>query len=134
MAHETSQPIRFEQDTVHHSYDPVYANRFWRILLQVGRVLTASRCGFIGKASPLNFFWGSLDLAPLADTRHYFPPYDAVPVVRTASMLREPAIGRALSALAGRVSDRDMRRLNAAVDIERRNVKDVVREFLASLR
>jgi glycine betaine/choline ABC-type transport system substrate-binding protein len=72
----------------------------------------------------------ALDLAPLADNRQYFPPYDAVPVARTASMLRQPAIGRALAALAGRVSDADMRRLNAAVDIERRDVKDVVREFM----
>ena len=72
----------------------------------------------------------SLDLAPLADNRQYFPPYDAVPLARTASMLREPAIGRALAALAGRVTDADMRRLNAAVDIERRPVADVVREFL----
>ena len=76
----------------------------------------------------------ALDLAPLADSRQYFPPYDAVPVVRTASMLREPAIGRALGALAGRVSDRDMRRLNAAVDVERRNVRDVVRDFLGTIR
>jgi osmoprotectant transport system substrate-binding protein/osmoprotectant transport system permease protein len=72
----------------------------------------------------------ALDLAPLADNRRYFPPYDAVPVVRTASALRHPAIGRALSALAGRVSDQDMRRLNAAVDVERRDVRTVVREFL----
>jgi glycine betaine/choline ABC-type transport system substrate-binding protein len=72
----------------------------------------------------------ALDLAPLADNRQYFPPYDAVPLARTASMLREPAIGRALAALAGRVTDADMRRLNAAVDIERRAVGDVVREFL----
>lgn len=72
----------------------------------------------------------ALDLAPLADNRQYFPSYEAVPVVRTASVLRQPAIGRALEALAGRVSEADMRRLNAAVDLERRDVKDVVREFL----
>jgi osmoprotectant transport system permease protein len=72
----------------------------------------------------------ALDLAPLTDNRQYFPPYDAVPVVRTASILREPAIGRALAALAGRVSAADMRTLNAAVDVERRDVRDVVREFL----
>ncbi|OFW15986.1 MAG: glycine/betaine ABC transporter substrate-binding protein [Acidobacteria bacterium RIFCSPLOWO2_02_FULL_67_21] len=72
----------------------------------------------------------ALDLAPLADTRQYFPPYDAVPVVRTASVLRQPAIGRALAALANRVSEADIRSLNAAVDIDRRDVRDVVREFL----
>ena len=73
----------------------------------------------------------ALDLAPLTDNRQYFPSYEAVPVIRTASMLREPVIGQALAALAGRVSEADMRRLNAAVDIERRDVKDVVREFLS---
>ena len=44
-------------------------------------------------------------LTALEDNRHYFPPYDAVPIVRTATMLRQPALGRALARLAGRVSD-----------------------------
>src|SRR5262245_24560573 len=52
---EIPDPIPFEQDTVHHSYDPDAANRFWRILLQVHRVFTESRCGFLGKASPSHF-------------------------------------------------------------------------------
>ncbi|MBI2187727.1 MAG: ABC transporter permease/substrate-binding protein [Acidobacteria bacterium] len=72
----------------------------------------------------------ALDLAPLADTRQYFPPYAAVPVVRTASLLRQPAIARALETLGNRVSEEDMRRLNAAVDIDRRDVREVVRQFL----
>jgi osmoprotectant transport system permease protein len=76
----------------------------------------------------------SLDLVPLADNLHYFPPYDAVPVVRTAVLLQQPAVERALAALAGRVSDREMRALNAAVDVERRDVKVVVREFVERLR
>jgi len=63
MPVEIPTPIRFEQDTVHHSYDPVFAQRFWRILVQVERVFTACRCRFIGKASPVQFFWGSFDLA-----------------------------------------------------------------------
>jgi hypothetical protein len=41
----------------------VYANRLWRILVQVDRVFTASQCAFVGKSSPVNFFWGSFDLA-----------------------------------------------------------------------
>ena len=61
----------------------------------------------------------SLDLAPLEDTRHYFPPYDAVPVVRAASLRREPGLSRALQRLAGKVTDQDMRALNAAVDLEK---------------
>ncbi|HJR59635.1 MAG TPA: ABC transporter permease/substrate-binding protein [Vicinamibacterales bacterium] len=75
----------------------------------------------------------ALDLAPLDDTRRYFPPYDAIPVVRTAALLREPAIGRAFARLAGRVSDAEMRRMNAAVDLERRDVREVVRGFLARI-
>jgi glycine betaine/choline ABC-type transport system substrate-binding protein len=58
----------------------------------------------------------ALDLFMLADDRHYFPPYDAVPVVRTAALLRRPAIGSALEALAGRLDARAMRALNYAVD------------------
>jgi glycine betaine/choline ABC-type transport system substrate-binding protein len=73
----------------------------------------------------------ALDLRQLDDDRRYFPPYDAVPVVRTASLLREPALGRALAALAGRVSDADMRAMNAAVDVDHRDVRTVVSEFLA---
>jgi hypothetical protein len=60
---EIASPIRFEDDTIHHSYDPQFAHRFWRILLQVERVFTECRCQFIGKCSPVQFFWGSFDLA-----------------------------------------------------------------------
>jgi osmoprotectant transport system permease protein len=74
----------------------------------------------------------TLDLAVLADNRRYFPSYEAVPLIRTSSVLREPAIGEAMASLAGRVSDADMRRLNAAVDIDRRDVRDVVRDFFVS--
>jgi len=70
-------------------------------------------------------------LTALEDSRRYFPPYDAVPLVRTAALLRYPAVGRALARLAGRVSDRDMRAMNAAVDSEHRDVRTVVQEFLA---
>jgi hypothetical protein len=60
---EVPDPIRFELDTVHASYDPVYAQRFWQILLQVARVMQGFRAGFVGKCSPVHFFWGSFDLA-----------------------------------------------------------------------
>ena len=60
---ELPEPIRLDRDTQHHSYDPEYANRFWRILVQVDRVFTDSQCAFVGKCSPVNFFWGSFDLA-----------------------------------------------------------------------
>jgi hypothetical protein len=63
MPVEIATPIRFEDDTVHGSYDPMFANRFWRIIAQLAHLLTEERCGFVGKCSPTHFFWGSFDLA-----------------------------------------------------------------------
>jgi hypothetical protein len=56
-------PIRFEEDRRHASYDASYAHRFWRILLKADTLLKEFRGGFIGKASPVHFFWGGFDLA-----------------------------------------------------------------------
>lgn len=63
MPVEIPNPIPFDQDTLHASYDPEYANRFWRILVGSDAVLKDFRAGFIGKSSPVHFFWGSFDLA-----------------------------------------------------------------------
>jgi Family of unknown function (DUF5996) len=60
---EVPDPIPFAEDRVHASYDPEYANRFWRILVQTDRVFKEFRSRFIGKCSPVHFFWGSFDLA-----------------------------------------------------------------------
>ena len=60
---EIPDPIPFEQDRIHASYDPEYAHRFWRILVSSEEVLTEFRSRFIGKTSPVHFFWGSFDLA-----------------------------------------------------------------------
>jgi hypothetical protein len=60
---EVPDPIPFDQDEVHASYDPEYASRFWRVLLQSDRVFKQFRGRFIGKCSPVHFFWGALDLA-----------------------------------------------------------------------
>jgi hypothetical protein len=60
---EVENPVPFEQDHQNASYDPEYANRFWRILVQVDRVFTQFRSRFIGKCSPVHFFWGSFDHA-----------------------------------------------------------------------
>jgi hypothetical protein len=60
---EVPDPIPFTEDRQHASYDPEYANRFWRALLQIDRVFQQFRSGFIGKCSPVHFFWGSFDLA-----------------------------------------------------------------------
>ncbi|MGB7832559.1 MAG: DUF5996 family protein [Xanthobacteraceae bacterium] len=60
---ELVDPIRFSEDRVHAAYDADYAQRFWRVLLQCDRVFKLFRTGFIGKASPVHFFWGSFDFA-----------------------------------------------------------------------
>lgn len=72
----------------------------------------------------------ALDLAVIEDDRHYFPPYQAAPIIRQDTLRRHPEVGRALDALAGTISDDDMRRLNYAVDGEHRDAGQVVREFL----
>jgi hypothetical protein len=60
---EVVDPISFEQDEIHRAYDGEYAKRFWRILMQADRVFKIFRARFIGKCSPVHFFWGSPDLA-----------------------------------------------------------------------
>jgi hypothetical protein len=63
IPNELPDPIRFSEDRVHAAYDGEYAQRFWRVLLQADRVFKAFRTRFIGKCSPVHFFWGSFDLA-----------------------------------------------------------------------
>jgi hypothetical protein len=63
MPNELPNPIRFSQDQVHAAYDPEAAHRFWRALIQVDRLFKLFRTGYLGKASPVHFFWGSFDLA-----------------------------------------------------------------------
>ena len=63
MPVEVPDPIAFERDSVHAAYDPEQVQRFWRILVQADRVLTRFRSRFVGKTSPVHFFWGSFDLA-----------------------------------------------------------------------
>ena len=60
---EIRNPIHCDEDEIHASYDPVYAHRFWRILAQVDQVFKQFRSPFLGKCSPVHFFWGSFDLA-----------------------------------------------------------------------
>jgi hypothetical protein len=63
MPVEIPDPVRFEDDVAHRSYDPGSANAFWRALVAMKPVFEAFRCGFVGKCSPVHFFWGSFDLA-----------------------------------------------------------------------
>jgi osmoprotectant transport system substrate-binding protein len=72
------------------------------------------------------------DLAVLDDDKHYFPPYEAVPVVRNESVVRFPGLRAALGELAGEISDADMRKMNYAVIGEQRDISDVARDFLRS--
>jgi len=60
---EVANPVPFDQDFSNCSYDPVYARRFWQILVSTSKVLHVFRSKFIGKCSPVHFFWGSFDLA-----------------------------------------------------------------------
>jgi osmoprotectant transport system substrate-binding protein len=71
----------------------------------------------------------ALGFVALEDDKHYFPPYDAVPVVRRETLERHPQVRQALADLAGKISEEEMRRLNYAVEGERRDLAEVVREF-----
>lgn len=72
---EVVSAIPFEQDREHASYDPEYANRFWRALSQMDRVFKEFRAGFIGKCSPVHFFWGSFDIAVTRFSGRVAPPH-----------------------------------------------------------
>jgi hypothetical protein len=74
MPVEIPNPIRLDQDRTHASYDPEYAQRFWRILVSADEIFKEFRAGFIGKASPVHFFWGSFDLAVSRFSGRRAPP------------------------------------------------------------
>ena len=71
---EIPNPIRFEQDTIHHSYEREPVERLWAILQSCDRVMTSRRCSFVGKCSPVHFFWGSFDLAVTRFSGRLAPP------------------------------------------------------------
>jgi hypothetical protein len=74
MPSEIEGAIAFEQDRTHAQYDRVYVEKFWRALVQVNRVFTEFRARFIGKVSPVHFFWGGLDLAVTRFSGRTAPP------------------------------------------------------------
>ena len=84
MPVEISSPIRFEQDTIHQSYDPEYVERWWRIVSQVHQVFTARRSRFVGKCSPVHFFWGAFDLAVTRFSGRPAPPREGPAFQREA--------------------------------------------------
>ena len=75
LPNEIENPIPFDRDEEHRSYDPEYANRFWRILVQSDRVFKEFRSRFCGKCSPVHFFWGSFDLAVTRFSGRPAPPH-----------------------------------------------------------
>jgi hypothetical protein len=75
MPNEVADPIAFDQDRVHAAYDRDFANRFWRVLLRSHEVFSYFRTSFLGKASPVHFFWGSFDLAVTRFSGRRAPPH-----------------------------------------------------------
>ncbi|MBB4040121.1 hypothetical protein GGR34_001772 [Microvirga flocculans] len=75
MPNEVSHPIRFSQDRVHAAYDADAVHRFWRALVQADRLFKVFRSGFLGKSSPVHFFWGSFDLAVTRFSGRHAPPH-----------------------------------------------------------
>ena len=72
---EIANPVPFPRDRVHASYDPAAAHAFWRSLIQADRIFKLFRSGFLGKASPVHFFWGSFDLAVTRFSGRPAPPH-----------------------------------------------------------
>jgi hypothetical protein len=72
---EVPDPVRFRDDDAHRAYDAEYAQRFWRVLVQVDRVFKEFRTGFLGKVSPVHLFWGALDLAVTRFSGRLAPPH-----------------------------------------------------------
>jgi hypothetical protein len=75
MPNEIPGAVRFSEDRVHASYDPEFANRFFRVLLRSRDVFAHFRTAFLGKASPVHFFWGSFDLAVTRFSGRRAPPH-----------------------------------------------------------
>jgi hypothetical protein len=89
MPNEIADGIPFTRDTVHGAYDAEYAQRFWRALIQVNRVLSQFRTSFVGKSSPVHFFWGSFDLAVTRFSGRRAPQHTGVVPHLPRSVLRE---------------------------------------------
>jgi len=89
MPSEIANAVPFDQDTVHAQYDADYAQRFWRALVQAERVLQIFRARFIGKVSPVHFFWGSFDLAVTRFSGRTAPPLNAAAPNVAAWVMRE---------------------------------------------
>jgi hypothetical protein len=81
---EVENPIRFTEDTIHASYDPAFVERFWRIVVASEAAFSAARSAFVGKCSPVHFFWGGFDLAVTRFSGRPAPPREGPAFMREA--------------------------------------------------
>lgn len=72
---EVAEPVRFDRDLAHCTYDPEYAGRYWRVLMQADRVFKLFRARYVGKCSPVHYFWGAPDLAVTRFSGRTAPPH-----------------------------------------------------------
>ncbi len=84
VAVELPEPIRLDRDAEHHHYDAAAAARFWRLLTTIVPILNSTRCSFVGKSSPVHFFWGSFDVAVTRFSGRPAPPRDGPAFMREA--------------------------------------------------
>jgi Family of unknown function (DUF5996) len=89
MPAEVANPIRFDLDTEHKSYDPEYAHRFWQVLVHAENVFRAWGTGFLGKVSPVHFFWGSFDLAVTRFSGRRAPPRPGADLIQREAYSHE---------------------------------------------
>jgi hypothetical protein len=89
MPVEVSKPVRFDLDTVHKSYDPEYARRFWHVLAHAERAFRRFGTGFLGKVSPVHFFWGSFDLAVTRFSGRTAPPREGADSIQREAYSHE---------------------------------------------
>jgi hypothetical protein len=86
---EMAKPIRFDLDTEHASYDPEYVHRFWQVLTHAEKVFRAWETGFLGKVSPIHFFWGSFDLAVTRFSGRRAPPRPGADMIQREAYSHE---------------------------------------------
>ena len=89
MPVEVTNPIRFDLDTEHKSYDPEYAHRFWQVLVNAEKVFREWGTGFLGKVSPVHFFWGSFDMAVTRFSGRPAPPRPAADSIQREAYSHE---------------------------------------------
>lgn len=89
MPCELAHPIRFDLDTEHKSYDAEHVERFWRVLVEAEKVFRQWGTGFVGKVSPIHFFWGSFDMAVTRFSGRLAPPRDGADSIQREAYSHE---------------------------------------------